>query len=176
MLKEIIASETGLIFRRAALDRAHINLDELIEAAARTKIADAKEAARKYSAGSTAPTSPTDGTAPNSPITGTSTFLGGATLTANPRNIADDVQLELSLKDGGPAVNAAAGAEKQIDEKVFAQAQEDLYTRWKASSGARDAMCKLTDELQVAPAWWPLEFLPFLDSNQDPHGRWKDRL
>src|ERR1700694_25590 len=61
MLKEIVAGEhpnsracepggvlwtrladTGLIFRRSALERAHIDLDEIVQAAERTKIDDAK--------------------------------------------------------------------------------------------------------------------------------------
>lgn len=42
MIKEIIASETGLIFRRSAMERANMNLDELLAAAERTKMQDAR--------------------------------------------------------------------------------------------------------------------------------------
>lgn len=47
---------------------------------------------------------------------------------------------------------------------------------WKTSSGAEDALCDITDELKKAPGWWALEVLPFIDSNQDEHGHWKNSL
>lgn len=51
-----------------------------------------------------------------------------------------------------------------------------LYAMWKETSGAGDAECALTDELTKAPGWWFLEFIPFVDSNQNEHGTWKDSI
>jgi hypothetical protein len=151
MLKEIIAADTGLIFRRSALERAHIDLDELVEAAECTKIEDAK---RKFKA----------------------TTQEVATLVKRADGSSANAMLRVSTVDGGEAVPVRdADDGKTAAEALKEEGHLSLYDRWKSSS-VKDALCKMTDELVKAPAWWVLEFLPFIDSNQDEHGRWKNSL
>lgn len=167
MLKEIIAADTGLIFRRSALARAHIDLDELVEAAERTKIEDAKHKVKvkEASAASAGSGSGTDATS----------TAAGTSPTAT---------LKLSLMDGEAAVpvfDMHNGSVKNPAKAEVAEAEHEittrsLYERWKTGSGKQDAECELTDELYRAPAWWLLECIPFVDSNQDQHGHWKDSV
>lgn len=150
MLKEIIASDTGLIFRRSALERAHIDLDELVEAAERTKIEDAKH---KLKISEDA----------------------AATLVAS--TSGNDATLRVTTMDGEDieTVHDEDGG-KTVEQKLKEEDHSTLYGRWKTTSGLSDSLCKITDELVIAPAWWLLEFLPFIDSNQDEHGQWKNTL
>ena len=150
MIKEIIAADTGLIFRRSALERAHIDVDELVEAAERTKI-DAKHEFKATTQETATPAA------------------RAATSSSNPT-------LRVSIVDGGEAVPVL----DTDDGMTAAEALEgtrylSLYERWKAvSSSVTDALCKITDDLVKKPAWWLLEFLPFIDSKQDEHGHWKN--
>lgn len=151
MLKEIIASDTGLIFRRSALERAHIDMDELVQAAERTKLEDAKHK-QKLTEDQAAARASTGGDTDASP----------------------NATLKISAVDGGTAVPVLDSDDGKLAKDQLES--QSLYERWKTSSGALDAVCKYTDELVIAPAWWLLEFLPFIDSNQDEHGHWKNRL
>src|ERR1700733_7753878 len=146
MLKEIIAADTGLIFRRSALERASINIDELVEAAEYTKIEDAKHRPKVSGEQQATLVSPTT--------------------------------LKLSTVDGGEATSVHdADDGMTAAEALKAAGHLSLYQRWKATSSAvRDAVCKITDELVVAPAWWILEFVPFIDNSQDEDGRWMNTL
>lgn len=167
MLKEIIAADTGLIFRRSALARAHIDLDELVEAAERTRIEDAKHKVKVKDASATGNGS------------GSAT---DATLTA--AGTSPTATLKLSLMDGEaavPVLDMHNGSVKNPAKAEVAEAEHEittrsLYERWKTGSGKQDAECELTDELYRAPAWWLLECIPFVDSNQDQHGHWKDSV
>ena len=149
MLKEIIAANTGLIFRRSALERAHIDIKELLEAAELTKIEDAK-----------LKNGPTEDPA--------------ATLVNHAESSMPNVTLRVSTMDGGEAVPIPDAD----DGKALKEAEHlSLYNRWKATSSAmKDSLCHMTDQLVVKPAWWILEFLPFIDSNQDEHGHWRNSV
>lgn len=164
MLKEIIAADTGLIFRRSALERAHIDLGEIVEAAARTKLEDAERAARIAAATPSNPSSPVDGS--------------GTSMDAKIPLTNLDIDLNISPIDGAAPVDVAPqSTAAALEAKVKSQATTDsLYKRWKTSSALADSECKITDELSKNWSWWLLEFIPFIDSLQDPHGHWKNRL
>lgn len=176
MIKEIIASETGLIFRRSALERAHFNLDELLQAAERTKIEDVKH--KVYPSYFSFCSSVITESSPSSPQLKVSKDI--ADFKSQQAAAATDphATLRVSDVDGGVASTADGHkGGKTVSEIAEDELEsENLYERWKGSSGAADAECPLTDELSRAPGWWILECIPFIDSNQDKHGHWKDTL
>jgi len=156
MLKEIIAADMGLIFRRSAIERAHIDINELVEAAERTKIEDAKHRSEV------------------SRVAGEQQ----ATLVGGHRTSSSPTTLRVSTVDGGEAASVHDADDGMTAAEALKAAKHlSLYERWKATSSAvRDAVGKITDELAVAPAWWVLEFVPFVNSSQDEHGHWKNTL
>lgn len=176
MLKEIIASDTGLIFRRSALARAHIDLDELVEAAERTKIEDAqhKVKVKDTSTGAGTDASTAAGTSP--PATLKLSLMDGEAAVP-----VLDMHADNDINNGNGTVKSSSTSAKDAASAEVAQAESDvasrsLYERWKTGSGKLDAECVITDELARAPGWWLLESIPFVDSNQDQHGHWMNSL
>ncbi|KAF8338078.1 uncharacterized protein EI90DRAFT_3013398 [Cantharellus anzutake] len=159
MLKEIIAADTGIIFRRGEMHRHRISYNKLVEEAA-VACAERMERGWGMSHGDE------DASADR------------MELDANP-NIhvsfantdADATRIEIKGKksaDGGTTDDEAS--EVNHDEAPAYQLSKHERQRYK------DAVSPIKDELKRQPLWWLLEVIPFISSSQDEHGHWRDHL
>ena len=60
-------------------------------------------------------------------------------------------------------------------EDGLSDTNEAVQQDKKKRRSYRDATSKITDALHQVTFWWILEFLPFIDSKQDEHGRWRNK-
>ncbi|KAF8323169.1 hypothetical protein DL93DRAFT_2092864 [Clavulina sp. PMI_390] len=168
MLKEIIATDAGLIFRRSALERAGIDIDDLVQAAERTKIEDARHKIKVTQAKIDAGTLPGSSTAVQEHI------IAPAQATLAKAAVDPDATLKVSSGDRGTIAHV-----KDSDDGELAINQvesESLMERWQSTNvnNVPDAQCQGSDALKTPSFWWLLELLPFVDSNQDENGVWKN--
>ena len=181
MLKEIIAADTGIMFRKDEMQRYHISYDRLVREAV---VSRAERAQRDKERLATTGDNATDDESPTreswtqlksgqdptgdqpprqEPVTGETPVL----------EIND---LEVKTPEGGAPTSDRADIEISVNNSNAVPKAPGHKLPKNERQRYNDAVSPITDELTRKPFWWLLEILPFIDSHQDEHGHWRNYL
>lgn len=142
MIKELIAADTGIVFRKSEMSRYRISYAKLVEQAA---------AEKRQSI---------------------SISLGSDSIQTVKRSEAEVMLHHHEKGITAPtAVEGDQGtdaAPEKIDLPTTPASKKDK----KQTKTYKDSISPITDELVKSPAWWLLEILPFIDNKQDEHNHW----
>ncbi|KAF8338079.1 uncharacterized protein EI90DRAFT_3286815 [Cantharellus anzutake] len=204
MLKEIIAADTGIMFRKGEMHRHRISYIKLVEEAnvARAERMEREKAMSHRDEDANAIRMGLDH---NEFSTETSreqfksakeamTNLGhperkdastGATLI--PENVNPDSKIHITLEntdaDASIEIKGKKSADGGTTDDEDGEVEPDVIPKAPAyklpkheRQRYKDAVSPITDELTRQPVWWLLELLPFISSHQDEHGHWRNYL
>ena len=162
MLKEIMAADTGIMFRKSELHRYHISYDKLVKEAAVSRAERVKRDKERVS------------------MMGDDNMTGNESSTdLGSKSPQDFVVVDQPPVTGGTTIpeievrspeGSAPTSDKPVPKEPTNKSPKNERQTYK------DGVSPITDELKRNPFWWCLEILPFIDSHQDEHGHWRNYL